>query len=556
LISFSTVAAEVFQILRAFNYTVKMYGDEGNRVYEPEDARRLFAETTKDDADTPTNGNLFVSLVESGENSSIRLFISKSVDLADVVGLMDSLRSCANKFSMLFNARETGREIEPTDFASSASVTEDEDNYTMGTDIILEGMYGTTKSSYLKLENARMIVRHTKPVKEDVVGGRSRNIKGIFVEDAQGQRFLFPTRQLAPARAMTQHVNQGGNFYDQVGAQITRMAQDYSSLAQASNYIGGEAMALGESAQPIRENCRRQMKEMRKCFERLSRESGYLNESQRIAELPQGTLNEADEALSDEIRETMYVEGREIDETIIVAVTEAVKKCRCEDEAMAEDVEPAVDDDGLEENADEDIVDEEAEMEGWIKSEAVQEFSEWLDQFSPEAVLAERDEEEEDDEAEVIEERGSMDDYPAHDDGNDARATTADLEDAVNTFDVEKFLASEGEEFGWGEHEDDKKYSRKFIRRLVAYYLQSIVEYNTGAKTEISDEWVDAVWPDVEQVLNNGGYELSEGKLTRSNVLIPTDQGEDFKREVEDPTADAGSIDRLRALAGLQGRFQ
>ena len=49
--------------------------------------------------------------------------------------------------------------------------------------------YGTSKSSYQKLESAKLIIKHTKPVNEESRGSRSRNINAIYIENADGERY-------------------------------------------------------------------------------------------------------------------------------------------------------------------------------------------------------------------------------------------------------------------------------------------------------------------------------------------------------------------------------
>ena len=81
-------------------------------------------------------------------------------------------------------------------------------------------MHGTSKTSYNKLDKTRMIIRHSKPVNESVLGARSRNIDVIFIENAQGERFRFPYTYLQGARAIQMHVAKGGNPYDAIGESI------------------------------------------------------------------------------------------------------------------------------------------------------------------------------------------------------------------------------------------------------------------------------------------------------------------------------------------------
>jgi hypothetical protein len=107
----ANLAKEVFGILRSFDYVVNIFDTDGNRVYEPEEARRFFASPK----------NITVSIHEDGENSSIKMFLSKSIDITEVSGLIETMRSTASKFGLLFNVRKYERELKPKDLAPNGA---------------------------------------------------------------------------------------------------------------------------------------------------------------------------------------------------------------------------------------------------------------------------------------------------------------------------------------------------------------------------------------------------------------------------------------------------
>lgn len=111
----NSAAREVFEILQSFDYTVILYDEEGNSVAEPADARRMFARPQ----------NMLVSIVDDGDNSSIRLFVGKKTQVSDILGLIDTLRTAAGKWNLLFNVRRYNKEITPKGFSSNHAVTED-----------------------------------------------------------------------------------------------------------------------------------------------------------------------------------------------------------------------------------------------------------------------------------------------------------------------------------------------------------------------------------------------------------------------------------------------
>jgi hypothetical protein len=666
LISLDTAATEVFQILRSYDYSVMMYDEDGNQVYEPDDARRFFAKPE----------NILVSLVDDGDNSSIRLYIGKSTDIMSILGLDQTLRTTATKYNMIFNLKRYGRDLEPADFASKASVTEARKGTAMN---ILEGMYGTTRSSYLKLENARMIVRHSKKIDEMVMGSRGRHIDAIFVENAQGERFLFPTRQLSPARAMTQHVNQGGSFADQVGQQIQRMATDYANLGQASSYIQTNMNALQESAMVIRETCRKQMYEMRKCFERLSRAHSpdkWTAFAEAIEEKFK-TLNEGNAEPTPidltEVKNILTIEGIELDEGVLTTVAETMRDCECTtdvEEGRQEKAfgyangnkEPMV---GIlghgvvekvwdELRAGKIVVNEMPHFDvqfgretpesnklafklgkladvtanlsltnlfHWVgevisddrphpKKNALltlakkaveanfvplsdmppegedddseidetffnqnpvsKEVTEWLDQFKPSTVLAEREDDDDyyDDEPLAAERFPGNNDPTSFESGAHEDAQEEAIDRVVSDFRPEDFLKKCGSDFDWNYKDtldpEELEYDKKYILRSLAYYLEKEVERDYGfVDVDMKDE-AEYLFDKVAPILTGAGYQLNElaGSFSRADIIIQTNQGVSLKREVtkaasidpytgnEVPT-DASYIERLRTLAGM-----
>ena len=80
----------------------------------------------------------------------------------------------------------------------------------------LGSSYGSLKTSYQPLDNVKLVVKHTKPVNEEIRGSRSRNISKIFIQ-ANEERFLFPSKNLQGARAMARHIYNGGVMHDAIG---------------------------------------------------------------------------------------------------------------------------------------------------------------------------------------------------------------------------------------------------------------------------------------------------------------------------------------------------
>jgi hypothetical protein len=197
------VAKEAFQILLRFDYVVKLYDQDGMVVAEPSEARRMFA----------SSPNILLSLLDADDDSSIKLLFGKSTHANDINGLLQAMRTTATKYNLTFQPKQYGKEIDPKDYQSLMSVSESVKETDMH---ICEGMYGTSRSSYLQLDHAKMIVHHNQPINPTQVNGRARQIGTIFIENAAGERVQVPS-QLALGRALTEHINIGGAITDDIG---------------------------------------------------------------------------------------------------------------------------------------------------------------------------------------------------------------------------------------------------------------------------------------------------------------------------------------------------
>jgi hypothetical protein len=422
MIDFSELSLETFQVLRAYGKDIVLYDEHGNRVFEPSDARRFYI----------SGDNILVSILNDGDNSAVKVYLSTNIQISEVLEFVTVLRRIATQFNVLFNVRKYNKKITPRDFATQAAVKEQKE-YSMN---IMEGLYGTSKSSYLKLENARMIVRHSARVKENMIGGRGRSIQSIFVENAQGERFLFPVNVLSGARAMTQHVNHGGTFADEVGQQIIRMAQDFSDLSKVAGHIGANQKSLPSQAMRVRESIRSGGHDIRRTFERMCRdEASYIRESARITEAK--ALTEGSESIAEAVealQSLLSLGGVAMDESILETVAKYVSVM----EDMRPDSNPADDtkdpDDGKpvqpvkptqpvapgqsqnsdddqdgdddqkdgdsdnqngsfheDEEMEDDTVDEEEELDGDEVAEtaAIRAFDAWMESFDPDSFFGE-----------------------------------------------------------------------------------------------------------------------------------------------------------------------
>jgi len=234
----NNIAQDLFFKIRS-RFTGLKLGDEAGAItIDPAQAR--FFDFDYSEGENAI-GHISVSLAEM---NSMKVYystgITESMDekqRAGWYGFLKELRQFAKRRLMAFDTRDIAKDnLDKRDykFLSQKQITTP-----VGESIMAESsMYGTRNVSYQKLENTRLIIKHSQALADDMApGARSRNISGLFVENADGERFKYPFIHLAGARAMQRHVANGGVPYDDIGKSIVGMSEEIAQLKSFSNYV-------------------------------------------------------------------------------------------------------------------------------------------------------------------------------------------------------------------------------------------------------------------------------------------------------------------------------
>jgi DNA-binding PadR family transcriptional regulator len=185
---------------------------------------------------------------------------------------------------------------------------------TKGKDMLGEGFSGWTGSarkSVNQLENARIVVKHKRTVDEEKRGARTRQIESIFIENAEGERFKFPSTNVTAAKAMARHVQEGGAPFDDFGQHIYGVMEELNQLKtfQRKNKRNDffEDAAIGAEIGTHISNLRASLKSMasknsyNRQFESFSKGSNDISQ-ERIDELKDATTTSYfDESIADSL---------------------------------------------------------------------------------------------------------------------------------------------------------------------------------------------------------------------------------------------------------------
>lgn len=135
-------------------------------------------------------------------------------------------------------------------------------------------MFGTSRISYQDLGEARLVVKHNQPINPDLAAGRTMHIAGIYIENADGERFKYPYKHLSGARALAEHVNHGGNPYDDIGRYITKLSEELGHLRKFKGYVGRQSQ-ISEAMGSVTSKVVERIEQVKKEIQSLQRSSYY-----------------------------------------------------------------------------------------------------------------------------------------------------------------------------------------------------------------------------------------------------------------------------------------
>ena len=286
-VDYNTVSEKLFKVLKGHGYSVQMFdSNEGMEISDPARARFFYVKSP----------NIMVNVDQ--QNGEIKMHKGpESVESIDKS--IKSVKNLARDNLLDFDLREFGREIKPKNYTFRLNTNTMKDITTES----YTSLAGTTKTSSQNLEGAKLLIKHRKPVNEEVPGSRSRNIKALYIENSDGERFKYPFIHLNGARAMTRHVQSGGNPYDEVGQSIVNISEQLSKIREVANIVRRSPNML-EQASSIYNSLLAKQEKLRETMKRLTTSTGY---NEYVDNFTASTVSEVSQDSLDKMKEKFTV---------------------------------------------------------------------------------------------------------------------------------------------------------------------------------------------------------------------------------------------------------
>jgi hypothetical protein len=233
----NNISEDLFNKLRSRFNDITIGDENGTVTNEPNEARFF-------DFSYSNNGTKIGKVsVSISEEEGLKVIYSK-----DIIENQDDI-SKKNWFDFLKELRVFSKK-RMLDFSirdiNKTNLTKRDYNFLAnrsGDDTMTESkLYGTSRVSYQKVGEARIVIKHTENINQESATSRTQKIGKIYIESAEGERFRYPYKHLSGARAMAMHVSEGGNAYDDFGKHIVGLSEEMAKLRKFKNYMGRSAV--------------------------------------------------------------------------------------------------------------------------------------------------------------------------------------------------------------------------------------------------------------------------------------------------------------------------
>ena len=281
----NNISTDLFYKIRSRFTGLKLGESTGQITINPENARFFDFDYMENDKNI---GHVSISLAEP---NSMKVYFSSGItegmdqdQKGNWYAFLKELRMFAKRRLLAFDTRDIAKDnLDKRDYAFlSQHSTPQSDNDTItkpvGEAVMNESnLYGTKTQSFQKLEDTRLIIKHSKKLADDFEqkpGDRSRNISALFVENQDGERFKYPFIHLAGARAMQRHVANGGAPYDAIGESIIKMSEEIAQLKSFTGYVVRNDL-MNSDTNSVVERSKGQLDSLRERIAKIAKQAHY-----------------------------------------------------------------------------------------------------------------------------------------------------------------------------------------------------------------------------------------------------------------------------------------
>ena len=271
------ISQDLFDKVRSRFQNLEMGDEIGAVTIDPAEARFFDFDFINEGVNL---GRVSISLNDTG---SLKVYYSQGItenqdDLARKMwyNFLKEMRLFSMRRLLRFDTRDIAKtHLDKNDFQHLAATQGPKEEEMTNMNESRWNQRSSSKTSRAVQGKTEVIVRHAHKVAETYPGARSQrqNIKAIFIQNHEGERFKYPFIHTAGAFAMAQHIDHGGVPHDSAGKAIIKMSENIAQLGEFQRHI--QRSALHDDAHGIAERAIGHMHELKARVAALGKRHHY-----------------------------------------------------------------------------------------------------------------------------------------------------------------------------------------------------------------------------------------------------------------------------------------
>jgi hypothetical protein len=264
-----SIREDLFNVMKSFGFAMKMYDIDGNGpIIDPEDADYFYCVRGEDS---------FMIVIEdetSSEYKHVSLYKTESEDKFEFRKQLEKLATIVRRNAYTLTVRSLGKNFTPKDFSTLPKISSNK----RAKEPTVESyqIKGFKKTSHFVKENAKVIVHHKEVVDESKQYARSRKIREVLVSTKSGERRKVPNGNLTMGKAIANHINHGGDLFDDTVNRLLVLGSDIDAVKRANL---NEGNADEDKVQSLRKTLMDARRQLTKFIGSLSTKKSKIDES-------------------------------------------------------------------------------------------------------------------------------------------------------------------------------------------------------------------------------------------------------------------------------------
>jgi hypothetical protein len=249
-----SIREDLFNVMKSFGFAMKMYDIDGNGpVIDPDDADYFYCVQGE---------NSYMIVVEdetSSEYKHVSLYKTESEDKFEFRKQLRKISNIVKRNAYTLTVRSLGKNFTPKDFSTLPKINANKRSKEPTVESYQ--IKGYKKTSHFVKENARVIVHHKEEIDESKKYARSRKIREVLVSTKAGERRKIPNGNLTMGKAIANHINHGGDLYDDSVNKLIMLGNDIDKIKSAtineSDMNSDKILSLRKTLMDARKQLRR-----------------------------------------------------------------------------------------------------------------------------------------------------------------------------------------------------------------------------------------------------------------------------------------------------------